>query len=112
MSDGDVLVMKGTDAEELNKGVAGYYTKPVKSAMPRDQSGNFSLAAHRDGHGAKFHNIDKIDKGDPVVFETKNTWYVYKVFAILPQHLEVQRRRAGPGAQGVGQEGGRAATSR
>lgn len=85
MSDGDVLVMKGTDAKELNKGAAGYYTKPVKSAMPQDQSGNFSLAAHRDGHGAKFHKIDKIEKGDSIVFETKNTWFVYKVFSILPR---------------------------
>ncbi|WP_419183853.1 class E sortase [Streptomyces albidus (ex Kaewkla and Franco 2022)] len=85
MSGGDVLVMKGTDAKELNKGAAGYYTKPVKSAMPQDQSGNFSLAAHRDGHGAKFHKIDKIEKGDSVVFETKNTWFVYKVFSILPR---------------------------
>jgi LPXTG-site transpeptidase (sortase) family protein len=85
MSDEDVLVMRGTDAKELNKGAAGYYTKPVKSGMPQDQSGNFSLAAHRDGHGAKFHKIDEIDKGDAVVFETKNTWFVYKVFSILPR---------------------------
>jgi LPXTG-site transpeptidase (sortase) family protein len=85
MSPDDVLVMKGTDAKELNKGAAGYYTKPVRSAMPQDQSGNFALAAHRDGHGAKFHRIDKIGKGDAIVFETKNTWFVYKVFSILPR---------------------------
>ncbi|WP_308290539.1 class E sortase [Streptomyces marispadix] len=85
MSPDDVLVMKGTDAKELNKGAAGYYTKPVRSAMPQDQSGNFALAAHRDGHGAKFHRIDKIEKGDAIVFETKNTWFVYKVFSILPR---------------------------
>ncbi|MGW7514608.1 class E sortase [Streptomyces sp. NPDC054796] len=85
MSEGDVLVKKGTDPKELNQGIAGYYTKPVKSGMPQDQSGNFSLAAHRDGHGAKFHDIDKIEKGDAIVFETKNTWFVYKVYATLPQ---------------------------
>ncbi|RCG14288.1 class E sortase [Streptomyces diacarni] len=85
MSEKDILVKKGTDPKELNQGIAGYYTKPVKSALPQDQSGNFSLAAHRDGHGAKFHDIDKIDKGDAIVFETKNTWYVYKVFETLPQ---------------------------
>jgi LPXTG-site transpeptidase (sortase) family protein len=84
MSQRDVLVERGTDAKELNRGVAGYYTHPVKSGMPQDQSGNFVLAAHRDGHGAKFHNIDRIRKGDPVVFETQHTWFVYKVFAILP----------------------------
>lgn len=85
MSKGEVLVKKGTDLKELNEGAAGYYTKPVKSALPQDEKGNFSLAAHRDGHGAKFHNIDRIEKGDPLVFESKKKWYVYKVYAILPQ---------------------------
>uniref|UniRef100_A0AAU3GV08 Class E sortase n=1 Tax=Streptomyces sp. NBC_01401 TaxID=2903854 RepID=A0AAU3GV08_9ACTN len=85
MKNGEVLVKKGTDTETLNSGIAGYYTDPVKSALPADTQGNFALAAHRDGHGAKFHNIDKVKKGDAVVFETKDTWYVYKVFAELPQ---------------------------
>ncbi|WP_323055246.1 MULTISPECIES: class E sortase [Streptomyces] len=85
MSDDDILVMPGTDPEELNQGVAGFYEKPVKSAMPWDESGNFSLAAHRDGHGAKFHDIHEIEKGDPIVFESKDTWYVYTVYAVLPE---------------------------
>lgn len=85
MRNGEVLVTKGTGTEELNKGVAGFYTEPVKSAMPWDKKGNFTLAAHRDGHGAKFHDIDKIREGDAVVFETRDTWYIYKVYAALPQ---------------------------
>ncbi|MET9294492.1 class E sortase [Streptomyces sp. NPDC003077] len=85
MTGGEILVEKGTDLDVLNKGVAGYYTAPIKSALPQDAKGNFTLAAHRDGHGAKFHNIDKIKKGDPVVFESKDTWYVYKVYATLPE---------------------------
>ncbi|MGW2329407.1 class E sortase [Streptomyces sp. NPDC001700] len=85
MGDGEVLVKKGTSAKILNDGVAGYYTEPVKSAMPWDKKGNFSLAAHRDGHGAKFHGIDKIHDGDPVVFETRDSWYVYKVYETLPE---------------------------
>ncbi|MEE1930036.1 class E sortase [Streptomyces sp. TRM 70351] len=85
MDDDEILVMPGTDPEELNQGIAGFYEKPVKSAMPWDEEGNFSLAAHRDGHGAKFHDIHKIEKGDPVVFETKDTWFVYEVYAILPE---------------------------
>ncbi|OON73281.1 class E sortase [Streptomyces tsukubensis] len=85
MKNGEVLVEKGTDTKILNDGVAGYYTDPVKSALPQDDKGNFSLAAHRDGHGAKFHNIDKVKKGDTVVFESADKWYVYKVFATLPQ---------------------------
>ncbi|MFJ2828711.1 class E sortase [Streptomyces sp. NPDC087263] len=86
MRNGEVLVEKGTSSEILNDGVAGYYTDPVKSALPTsDKNGNFTLAAHRDGHGAKFHNIDKVKKGDAIVFETKDKWYVYKVYDILPE---------------------------
>jgi LPXTG-site transpeptidase (sortase) family protein len=85
MGDGEVLVKKGTETEELNDGIAGYYTEPIKSALPWDDEGNFTLAAHRDGHGAKFHNIHKIKNGDPIVFETKDAWYVYKVYKTLPK---------------------------
>ncbi|MFD9371578.1 class E sortase [Streptomyces sp. NPDC060020] len=85
MKNGEVLVKAGTAPDVLDDGVAGYYTEPVKSALPWDEKGNFSLAAHRDGHGAKFHNIDKVRSGDAIVFETRDTWYVYKVFAELRQ---------------------------
>ncbi|MFJ6696626.1 class E sortase [Streptomyces sp. NPDC091272] len=85
MKNGEVLVKKGTATEGLNAGVAGYYTDPVRSALPWEKQGNFSLAAHRDGHGAKFHNIDKLKNGDSIVFETKDLWYVYKVYAALPE---------------------------
>jgi LPXTG-site transpeptidase (sortase) family protein len=81
----EVLVKKGTSTEVLNEGVAGYYTEPTPAAMPWSKTGNFTLAAHRDGHGAKFHNIDKIHDGDAIVFESKDTWYVYKVYKILDQ---------------------------
>ncbi|MFI2641558.1 class E sortase [Streptomyces sp. NPDC018610] len=86
MDNGEVLVKKGASTDVLNDGVAGYYTDPVKATLPMTgEEGNFSLAAHRDGHGAKFHNIDKIEKGDPIVFETRDKWYVYKVYDILPE---------------------------
>lgn len=85
MDNGEVLVKKGTDTKVLNEGVAGYYTDPIKSALPSDAKGNFTLAAHRDGHGAKFHNIHKVRVGDPVVFETRDTWYIYKVYKELPK---------------------------
>ncbi|MFD3839866.1 class E sortase [Streptomyces sp. NPDC058642] len=86
MGGGEILVEKGTSAKQLNDGVAGYYTDPVKATLPMSgKNGNFSLAAHRDGHGAKFHKIDKIEKGDAIVFETKDKWYVYKAYAILPE---------------------------
>ncbi|MFF9130175.1 class E sortase [Streptomyces sp. NPDC014806] len=86
MRNGEVLVEKGTGTRVLNDGVAGYYTEPIAATLPMTgKDGNFTLAAHRDGHGAKFHNIDKLRKGDPIVFETKDKWYVYKVYSVLPE---------------------------
>ncbi|MFG3496114.1 class E sortase [Streptomyces sp. NPDC047928] len=85
MKNGEVLVKKGTAPDILNNGVAGYYTDPIKSALPTDKQGNFTLAAHRDGHGAKFHNIHKLKNGDSIVFETRDTWFVYKVYKTLPE---------------------------
>ncbi|MGW4564083.1 class E sortase [Streptomyces sp. NPDC004561] len=108
MRNGAVLVEKGTGTDVLNDGVAGYYTDPVKAALPMTgKDGNFALAAHRDGHGAKFHNIDKIRKGDPIVFETRDDWYVYKVFSILPEtsKYDVKVLTAVPGEAGVKKPG-------
>lgn len=102
MKNGEVLVKKGTDTETLNDGVAGYYTDPVKSALPSAKEGNFTLAAHRDGHGAKFHDIDKVRTGDAIVFETKDTWYVYKVFNELPETSKYNVDVLGPVPKGSG----------
>ncbi|MFD9456663.1 class E sortase [Streptomyces sp. NPDC059985] len=82
---GEIPIVPGTDPERLNEGVAGYYTKPFKAAMPWEKEGNFSLAAHRDGHGAKFHNLDRVRAGDAIIVETKDAWYVYTVFSTLPK---------------------------
>ncbi|MCS0635232.1 class E sortase [Streptomyces sp. LP05-1] len=85
MKNGEVLVKRGTGPKVLNDGVAGYYTDPVAAALPAAARGNFALAAHRDGHGAKFHNIHKLKNGDSIVFETRDLWYVYKVYRTLPE---------------------------
>lgn len=108
MKNGQVLVERGTSTSVLNDGVAGYYTDPVKATLPMTgKTGNFALAAHRDGHGAKFHNIDKLKEGDPIVFETRDDWYVYKVFAILPQtsKYDVKVLTAVPKQAGVNKPG-------
>nr|WP_221522133.1 class E sortase [Kitasatospora kifunensis] len=83
--DYQVLIKLGTGPEVLNEGVAGVYQQPYRAAMPWDTSGNFALAAHRDGHGAKFHDLDALDKGDAVVVETRDRWYVYRVDATVPE---------------------------
>ncbi|MGW4381729.1 class E sortase [Kitasatospora sp. NPDC004531] len=83
--DRTTLIRMGTSTEVLNEGVAGVYEEPYRSAMPWDTEGNFTLAAHRDGHGAKFHDLDRLDEGDAVVVETREAWFVYRVAGTLPQ---------------------------
>ncbi|GAA2134357.1 class E sortase [Kitasatospora kazusensis] len=79
------LIRMGTDPAVLNEGVAGVYREPYRAAMPWDAQGNFALAAHRDGHGAKFHDLDRVGRGDAIVVETRDSWYVYRVDGTLPQ---------------------------
>ena len=74
-----VLIRTGTDTDVLNQGVAGTYTEPYRAAMPWAGDGNFALAAHRDGHGARFHDLPELRPGDKVVVETRDDWYVYTV---------------------------------
>jgi sortase A len=74
-----VLIRSGTDTGVLNQGVAGAYTEPYRAAMPWAGDGNFALAAHRDGHGARFHDLPELRPGDKVVVETRDDWYVYTV---------------------------------
>ncbi|WP_280691335.1 class E sortase [Kitasatospora sp. GAS204B] len=80
-----VLIKMGTGPEVLNQGVAGVYQEPFRAAMPWDPVGNFAVAAHRDGHGAKFHDLDAVGKDDPIVVETRDRWYVYRVDATLSE---------------------------
>ncbi|GAA2741272.1 class E sortase [Kitasatospora cinereorecta] len=84
-SDYQVLIRMGAAEEIIDEGVAGVYTEPYRAAMPWDAEGNFALAAHRDGHGAKFHDLDVLKPGDALVVETRGTWYVYRVDGVLPQ---------------------------
>ncbi|MFD7905197.1 class E sortase [Kitasatospora sp. NPDC057904] len=83
--DYQVLIRLGTDDETLAEGVAGAYTVPHRSVPPWEGEGNFALAAHRDGHGAKFHDLDRVGPGDAVVVETRTRWYVYRVDGVLPE---------------------------
>lgn len=83
--DYQVLIRPGTGPDVLDSGVAGLYRTPYPSAMPWDPVGNVTLAAHRDGHGARFHDLDRLGPGDPVVVETAADWYVYRVDAVLPE---------------------------
>ncbi|TFV62493.1 UNVERIFIED_ORG: class E sortase [Bacillus sp. AZ43] len=67
-------VVQGTGQEELATG-PGHY---VDTAMP-GQPGNVGIAGHRVGRGSPFLDLDDLRPGDPIVMETANAWYEYRV---------------------------------
>ncbi|MES4886953.1 class E sortase [Streptomyces sp. NPDC096012] len=69
----------------LDKGMVGHYGEgALKTAMPGDRTGNFGLAAHRNTHGEPFRYINRLSRGDAVVVETQDEYFVYKVTSTLP----------------------------
>ncbi|MFI7385223.1 class E sortase [Streptomyces sp. NPDC049813] len=70
----------------LDKGMVGHYDKDsIPTAMPDAKAGNFALAGHRNTHGEPFRYINRLQPGDPIVVETQDKYYVYKMASILPQ---------------------------
>ena len=68
------VVLEGTTENELSQG-PGHYTG---TAMPGEQ-GNVSFAGHRVGKGSPFLELDTLVPGDPIVVETSDTWFVYRM---------------------------------
>ena len=59
--------------DDWNSGVGHY----PQTALP-GQSGNFALAAHRNGPLAPFRNVEHLRVGDPIYLETAAGWYTYR----------------------------------
>ncbi|GAB3353249.1 class E sortase [Modestobacter lapidis] len=68
------VVVEGTGTQELEEG-PGHY---VDTAMPGEQ-GNLSIAGHRVGRGSPFLDLDQMRPGDPIVVETAEGWFTYRV---------------------------------
>jgi sortase A len=68
------VVVEGTAQTQLAQG-PGHY---IGTALP-GQQGNASFAGHRVGRGSPFLDLDKLVPGDPIVVETADAWYVYRV---------------------------------
>jgi sortase A len=80
-------VIEGTEKEMLGKGVGHY----VGTATP-GMVGNFATAGHRTTYGKPYADIDKLQKGDIIVVETKADYIVYAVqrhVIVTPDHVEV-----------------------
>ena len=67
-------VLEGVALKDLARGIGHY----PESAMP-GKVGNFAVAGHRATHGEPFAYLPKVRRGDAVIVETADTWYVYKV---------------------------------
>lgn len=67
-------VVEGTGQDQLAQG-PGHY---VGTAFPGER-GNFALAGHRVGKGSPFLDLDALRPGDPIVVETSQSWFVYRV---------------------------------
>ncbi|HEX5741012.1 MAG TPA: class E sortase, partial [Pilimelia sp.] len=79
------VVVEGVEPDDI-KVAPGHYPK---SAMP-GQVGNFSVAGHR--VKSTFWDLDNVVSGDPIVVETRGTWFVYRAAAsriVRPSAVEV-----------------------
>jgi sortase A len=69
----------------LDKGMVGHYSQgQLKTAMPDAKTGNFALAGHRNTHGEPFRYINRLSPGDPIIVETQDEYFVYKMTSTLP----------------------------
>jgi sortase A len=59
----------------LNHGVLGHYPD---TAMP-GAVGNFSVAGHRVTYGRPLNQIAELQPGDPIIVETADAWFVYRM---------------------------------
>jgi sortase (surface protein transpeptidase) len=68
------VVLEGTTENELSQGPGHYHD----TAMPGER-GNVALAGHRVGKGSPFLDLDLLEPGEPIVVETADGWFVYRV---------------------------------
>lgn len=81
------VVVEGVNLDDLKRG-PGHYPG---TQLP-GQLGNFVVSGHRTTYGAPFNRVDELRDGDPIVVETRDTWYTYRVTTqeiVPPTAIEV-----------------------
>jgi LPXTG-site transpeptidase (sortase) family protein len=73
----DMVVVQGTDYEDLKKG-PGHYTD---TANPWDGTGRVGIAGHRTTYLHPFFNLDKVQAGDTISLITRYGQFDYVVTA-------------------------------
>jgi sortase A len=76
------VVVEGVTRTDLTKG-PGHYPG---TALP-GQRGNLVVSGHRTTYLAPFNRIDQLRPGDPVVFETAQAWWIYRVAGVPAYRL-------------------------
>jgi sortase A len=72
--DESFFVVEGTDTDTLRKGPGHYPETPLPG-----ERGTVAIAGHRTTHGAPFHDVDKLERGDEVVVSMPYGKFVYRV---------------------------------
>jgi sortase A len=79
------VVVEGVELDDIRYAPGRY----PSGAMP-GEVGNFAVAGHR--NPATFWDLDRVHPGDTIVVETRDTWYVYRVYdnhIVPPTAVEV-----------------------
>ncbi|MCA1822881.1 MAG: class E sortase [Mycobacteriales bacterium] len=81
------VVVEGVTVEALKKGPGHYPGTQLPGEI-----GNFVVSGHRVTYGHPFNQIDTLRPGDPIVIETRDTWFTYVMESheiVRPTAIEV-----------------------
>jgi sortase A len=81
------VVVEGVGTEDLKKGPGHYPGTALPGAI-----GNTVISGHRTTYGSPFNRLDEVRPGDPVVVETRDSWFTYTVTSqqvVPPSAVEV-----------------------
>lgn len=81
-------VSQGVGRDVIDRLGLGHYPG---TAMP-GATGNFAVAGHRVTYGKPLNRVEELELGDPLVVQTEEVWYVYRVTAtqvVMPADVQV-----------------------
>lgn len=82
-------VSEGVELEPvLNRLGIGHYPD---TGLP-GEVGNFAVAGHRTTYGKPFNQVAELEVGDPIIVQTPEVWYIYRVtedHIVWPHQVEV-----------------------
>lgn len=81
-------IVEGVSLEILNRRGLAHFPK---TEMP-GEIGNLAISGHRNGYGQPLADVDRFQKGDPIIIRTKDYWFVYKYVThkiVRPDQSEV-----------------------